>query len=865
MQYFLKFFYRALIPVILISCHSNHLITDNDYRARADSSFAERRVLASHRSNELFNVFERNLSVQQSEALKFLYAYMPLNDLADYDGEFFLANVDRALMAWEIAPWGKTIPEDIFLHYVLPCRVNNENLDSFRIAYFDEIHERIKGMDLRKAALEINYWSHEKVAYQPADIRTSAPMSTILSARGRCGEESTLTVSALRTAGIPARQVYTPRWAHQDDNHAWVEIWMNGEWYYMGACEPEQVFDRGWFTEYARRAMLVNTKSFGASYGNENIINRYRNFSEVNNLAKYADTKRIFIKVLQKDGTPCEGASVEYRLYNYSEFYPLTSVPTDNHGVSSFETGFGDLMIWAHKENEFAWKIIPVKAIDTLELVLGPPDGKSFSVDADLFTPPTLQPFSQPSDELTRINKERLEKGNAIRKNYTGSWIKEDEVKSIAEKLKAAPERTVKIFMRSMGNYSEIRKFLLNVPDTLIDKAFNLLEVLPDKDLRDTKASIISDHLFSATDAKGISPEMFRNYVLNPRVDNEMLIAWRSYFLNNLPGELKTGAPANPALVKEYLDKNILIRDEENYYGTPLTPLGVHELKVADKSSRAICFVAVCRSIGIPARLEPGRNVPQYWSEEKWHDVYFLDQKEYTGPKGYIRLVTAQKETEPQYYTNFTLARFEDGKYNTLEYDYSKKVSEFDELQLPSGSYMLVTGNRPDDKVILATLSFFELSEGEHKIIEVNLRKAEKTDHVLGTADMKSITAAFGNENIHSDPGKGTVVAWIDPDQEPSRHVFSDLPAFRKELDEWGGNFLFLSAAPIPADVKDLPEKTYFGIDTDYKLLETAVHIQDASDKKLPSIIIVDNQGRIRFVSSGYRIGIGEQILRHVR
>lgn len=865
MQRLLKLFYRAIVPVILISCNSNHLITDDDYRARTDSAFAERKALAFHRSNELFNVLENNLSAEQSEALKFLYAYMPLNDLADYSGEFFLANVDRALAARERVPWGKMIPEDIFLHYVLPYRVNNENLDSFRIAFFDEIHDRIKGMDLEKAALEINYWSHEKVAYQPADIRTSAPMSTILSARGRCGEESTLTVSALRTAGIPARQVYTPRWAHQDDNHAWVEIWMDGKWYYMGACEPEQIFDRGWFTEFARRTMLVHTKSFGAAYGNENIINLHRNFTEVNNLAKYAETKRIFIKVLQKDGKACEGASVEYKLYNYSEFYPLSTVPTDIHGVSSFETGFGDLMIWAHKGNEFAWKIISVNAIDTLELVLDPQAGNSFSLDADLFAPQTPAPFAELSEEIIRRNAERLEKGAQIRKAYTSSWINDDEEKSIAGKLKMDPGRTKLIFQRSMGNYTEIRKFLLNMPDSLLEKAFTLLDVLPDKDLRDTKASILSDHVLNTPDNKSITPEMFRTCVLNPRIDNEMLIAWRSYFRENLPDDLKNKAVSDPGLLKEYLEKYILIRDEENYYGTPLTPVGVQMLKVSDKPSRAICFVAMCRSIGIPARLEPGRNVPQYWAEEKWHDVYFNDQEEYTGPKGYIRMVTEQKNPEPQYYTNFTLARFEDGKYSTLEYEYSRKVSEFEELELPAGSYLLVTGNRPDDKMILASLSFFELSAGEHKIVEVNLRKTEKTGQVFGSVDMRRILAAFPGANIQSVPGKVTVLAWIDQEQEPSRHVFSDLPPYKNELNSWGGNILFLSETAQVAGVKNLPEKAYFGVDKDLKMLIGDVHLQDVSGKKLPFILIVDDEGKIRFVSSGYRIGIGEQILRHVR
>ena len=82
------------------------------------------------------------------------------------------------------------------------------------------------------------------------------------SARGRCGEESTLAVSAMRSVGIPARQCYVPRWAHCDDNHAWVEVWADGDWHYLGACEPEPVLDKGWFTAAASKAMLVHAKAF---------------------------------------------------------------------------------------------------------------------------------------------------------------------------------------------------------------------------------------------------------------------------------------------------------------------------------------------------------------------------------------------------------------------------------------------------------------------------------------------------------------------------------------------------------------------------------------------------------------------------
>ncbi|MBK7712434.1 MAG: hypothetical protein IPJ37_16840 [Bacteroidales bacterium] len=178
-----KFLLAVIIP-LLSACSGRHLINDSEYRNLVDSSFNKRKELAANRSGELFDVLNRPLKTSQKEALKFLYAFMPLNDLADYSGDFFLANVNVALRAREESPWGKDIPEEIFLHYVLPYRINNENPDSFRIVCYDEIVGRIRNMSILDAALEINHWCHEKVAYQPADIRTSAPLSTILSARG---------------------------------------------------------------------------------------------------------------------------------------------------------------------------------------------------------------------------------------------------------------------------------------------------------------------------------------------------------------------------------------------------------------------------------------------------------------------------------------------------------------------------------------------------------------------------------------------------------------------------------------------------------------------------------------------------------
>ena len=161
-----------------------------------------------------------NVTAQEMEALKFLYAYMPLADVTDYTVQLHLENVRATFEAREQMPWGKKVPELLFNHFVLPLRVNNEALDMSRPVFFKELKERVAGMGMEEAILEVNHWCHEHVTYQPSDQRTLSPLACMNTAIGRCGEESTFTVAALRSIGIPARQVYTPRWAHTDDNHA---------------------------------------------------------------------------------------------------------------------------------------------------------------------------------------------------------------------------------------------------------------------------------------------------------------------------------------------------------------------------------------------------------------------------------------------------------------------------------------------------------------------------------------------------------------------------------------------------------------------------------------------------------------------
>lgn len=95
--------------MLCASCTNNkHLISDEAERAAVQQDFEARRDTLAQ--GDLFQVFEQPMSDEQKEAMTFLYAYMPLADIADHPGEFYLENVDYAFKAREEMPWGKWFP-----------------------------------------------------------------------------------------------------------------------------------------------------------------------------------------------------------------------------------------------------------------------------------------------------------------------------------------------------------------------------------------------------------------------------------------------------------------------------------------------------------------------------------------------------------------------------------------------------------------------------------------------------------------------------------------------------------------------------------------------------------------------------------
>ena len=269
---------------------------------------------------------------QEAEALKCLYASMPVSDAVDYSPELFLSYAKHGAFLWEKGPFAGKIPEKLFAGYVLHHRVNNEDLTDSRPFFYEQLKDDVEEKDMEEAILAVNYWCASQATYRTTDGRTASPACVYRSAYGRCGEESTFAVTALRSVGIPARQVYVPLWSHCDDNHAWVEVWCSGEWKFLGACEPEEVLNKGWFTNASSRAMMVHSRWFLPGDPEEDIVGRAGMSQVLNQLKRYANPAKLEVTVLKEDHTPAAGEEIRFYVMNYSHLGEIASVCTDENG-----------------------------------------------------------------------------------------------------------------------------------------------------------------------------------------------------------------------------------------------------------------------------------------------------------------------------------------------------------------------------------------------------------------------------------------------------------------------------------------------------------------------------------------------------
>ena len=724
--------------------------------------------------------------------IDFLYKYMPLPDSLVNPRSYWEEVVDKTLEVRDKMNWG--VPEKEFRHFVLPVRVNNEDLDRFRAVYADEICERVKGMSMYDAALEINHWCHEWVTYVGTDARTRAPLALMRSGEGRCGEESTFTVSALRAAGIPARQVYTPLWAHTDSNHAWVEAWVDGKWYFLGACEPDPELNMGWFSGPVSRALLLHTKVSGDYTSGEDVIVKNPVYTEINVIRNYVPARETVVTVVDRKGHPVPGVEVEYKIFNYGDFGTVCKIATDKEGKTRLSTGYGDMLVWASDGENFGFAKLDRERVT---LALDKKEGDPFTLDLDMI-PPKEDPLPN------NATKESIE-ANSIRLAYEDSLRKSRHQVDLA---KAMEEEFLSLVKERCPEKMDAAKILIGS--------------MSPKD----KAEYGTDVPLDALEAS----ESTDPQVLSPRIGTEALYPCRKEIKEGLSGKVKT-----PEDLMAWIKDNIKITDgERNPQALKIPPLWVWRSRIADKEAVNLFFIAACRALGWPARNDAGGRV-SVMRDGVWEVADLEGAVAAPATYGNVKIASADGSTPK--FGEFSVSAIKDGRCVRSGFrmpggrggrrpegagarpgNNSQGPGREPRLEMETGYYMVTTGKRLEDGGVLARINSFTVDSDKENEIPVSVRTEKETPlEVIAHIDSKQIT----------DKPK-YILAIVKRNGEPTLHVLRQL-----EGDE---NAIIVKPG-----------------DPSYDKFKTMVEKACGADpKSVPYVIVADKDGNVYYFSQGY-------------
>lgn len=800
-----------------------------------------------------------NHKTDVQEYMDFLYSRMPVADSIDHPADFWRANVQTALEARRVMPWGASVPEREFRHFVLPVRVNNEDLDSSRMVFYAELAPRVKDMTMEQAALEVNHWCHEQATYAPSDGRTSSPLATVRTALGRCGEESTLAVAALRSVGIPARQVYTPRWAHTDDNHAWVEVWIDGDWHFLGACEPEPLLDMAWFNAPASRGMLMGTNVFGRYDGPEQQLYTDSCYTRINVTSNYAPLRDARVRVVDMREQPVADARVSFRLYNYAEYYSLFDTRSDADGYAMLRSGKGDLVAMA-ADSDGNWGLVRLPA-DSELTTLRLDNGASFGSDGAvtmLLTPPLSNPdVPVPTAEQTALNDSRKVYEDSLRAVYTSTFFDADRAAEFIDKLgdsaKAYKSVLTELLIASRGNHSVWTDLLTSMPDSLLPALTGWTQTLTQKDLRDVSEAVLTDGLA-------------HTFKMSPRISNERLTPFYGQFDNMITAALRDSLTTDISILPDWVTANIANADSRNPNRLCISPAGVYASRMADSHSRDIFFCAIARWMGVPARIDEvtGRVL---WNPDGMGErvVDFAPAGDaVSSGSGVLVLTYPVDKAEPRnpgYYTHFTLSRMLNGVPRLLEYPETATVSDFKRgVSLEAGTYLLTTGRRLADGGVLARTALVEITPDSRQTMPLIIDSDSMELTVVGSVNA---------DKLLPYTGRGFFIASIiSPGHEPTAHLLNELADNRAQLEQWGKKIVLLFADDESAARWDdsmsgrLPSNVVVVRTPDPEMLtdlaETFGFTPDVTS--LPVTVVADSFNRVVFHNEGYNPGLGVRL-----
>jgi hypothetical protein len=494
------------------------------------------------------------------------------------------------------------------------------------------------------------------------------------------------------------------------------------------------------------------------------------------------------------------------------------------------------MLAWASLDGAYGYAKVSFGTDETVRITLSNPTEEAF---LQIVPPAEQVQLPEVTPEQRALNDRRLAYEDSLRHAYEATFLNLDEARIFAADQgfgEAMAERLV----RARGNWATLENFLARADDH--ERAELVLSSLSTKDLHDITPELLEDYY---------AAEPF----LGARTEDEFLSSFYGFFQVER---------------KDAMPDDVQLCEEPAAWRIPASPEGSWKAGMADRRSLELYTVALLRARGQEARKDPVTGKLQLRQDGVWLDYAETPAE---APKGTLFLDYEPTEIidNPKYYSHFTLSRIEDGRPRLLAFD----EGEVDMgggtdwahafrggVQLDAGDYLLVSGNRLSDGSVPVTLRFFRLEEGTVLHQPLRIEAGEGGAPVIGTFDCESKIYVDGESvSILSLTGRGCyALALLEPGKEPTNHALRDMAAEREKLEAWGRPILLLcsSEEALSRLRKELEEGRYGQLPATVRF---GIAPEGLLEGARPVVLVADSFNRCFFLSEGYTIGLGTQLV----
>ncbi len=594
--------------------------------------------------------YKKLLKEHPDRLMSFLLGYEENGRLAATDPSIILRHyVSVRDLMYEQKIWQ---PDEFFLSYVAKITVSDEAITNYRYLfendhYYDEDYE-FSGLNLKKIRQEITdplelyrkmcLISTELLRYKPTSGRDQSPLDVAAkSLYGRCEESQILFAALCRTVGIPARPASTPWWAHQNDNHAWVEVFLNGKWHYSGDSDGGYWPDQTWFTGLTKK-MVIITADGTLPADDDEVLAQDEYGAVINSIKYYAgeNTRKLKLKVIDKDGKPVSKCNLAIDVYNYYSLRPQTFIQTDENSEKSLTVGQGAFFVMAFNDSLASLQFVPSNQEKELSYTLTLKQTNIPEIKAVMQYPnynPVFKDAPQSWKDDVKIAKDSWQKRNdgIAKLAEIISPVDDSLFVEVMQKFRYNYPAFLEIYRQTQNYNCELivncddgdRRFLyMDLPDSW----FSALLDNDEKDLWQADAGLI-ERMYRWFKVSGnyILPRDEELNLLDPTIFYENL-PWMSYYSRAKSEKedlypqrmmVKKELKPSPQQVVKLLQKKHKVKPEKAVYG--LIPLDVALFrKNLTGYQYKILACAYFRANQIPANYSRIPNVVSVYTDSTW-------------------------------------------------------------------------------------------------------------------------------------------------------------------------------------------------------------------------------------------------------